>query len=266
MTGFMAGLLSLLFCLLSGLSWALPAWANGVDQAVVQDATQLWQGSAHALNDINCSSCHQASETQAFVLSPKEESCQSCHQQAVETFHLGKHGIRLREGQSPLTPALGRLPMQAEAQGLQMTCNTCHDVHSVNTVQAAVDSCLGCHSDTHSLNYGNSSHSELFAAASSSPRPGPEAVSCATCHLPRHQVGQGDSATTLVNHNNTYTLLPRDRMVAEVCMNCHGVEFSYNSIFDDDLVEANFDHPPTQKLQTLEMMRALEQRRTGQGS
>jgi hypothetical protein len=26
-------------------------------------------------------------------------------------------------------------------------------------------------------------------------------------------------------------------------MNCHGVEYSYNSIFDDDLVEANFDQP-----------------------
>ena len=254
--------------LLFSVGWVAPALASShggaVDQALVDEMTQLWQGSAHALNDINCSSCHQDSDTKAFVSHPTGESCGSCHEQAVDTFLLGKHGIRLQEGQSPLTPAMARLPMNSEARNTPMTCNACHDVHSVNTVQAATDACLTCHSDTHSLNYKNSRHAELFNADRQLPRPSENSVSCSTCHLPRHEatvVTVGDRSTTIVNHNNTYTLLPRDRMVQEVCMNCHGVEYSYNSIFDDELVEANFDRRPTQEMETFELMRAYEARR-----
>ncbi|MGF1459216.1 MAG: hypothetical protein ACFBSG_09335 [Leptolyngbyaceae cyanobacterium] len=243
----------------------LPAQANPVDRAQVETVTQLWQTSAHALNEINCSSCHESSATQEFVARPGVESCQSCHQQDVDTFLLGKHGIRLLEGDTPLTPAMARLPMQPDVMNQPMTCNSCHDVHSVNTMQAAVDSCLGCHSDSHSLNYGDSRHADLFAADRDLPRPSATSVSCATCHLPRHQTGTGDSAVTLINHNNTYTLLPRDRMVKDVCMNCHGMEYSYNSIFDDDLVEANFNAPPTLALKTFDLVRAFEERRTDQG-
>lgn len=247
------------------LSWAMPAQANGIDQPKIDEATQLWQTSAHAFSEINCSSCHKSSETKEFVAQPGIESCQTCHEQDVNTFLLGKHGIRLQEGDSPLTPAMARLPMRPESLDMQMTCNTCHDVHSVNTVQAAVDSCLSCHNDTHSLNYQNSRHAELFATDRSLPRPSAASVSCATCHLPRHEMGTGDNVFTVVNHNNTYTLLPRDRMVTEVCTNCHGVEYSYNSIFDDELVEANFDAPPTLALETFELVRAFEERRTDQG-
>jgi len=241
------------------LGGAVPAWANGVTQAQLEEITSQWQGSAHALGDVNCSSCHQDPQQQ-FVARPDHESCQSCHEQSVETFLLGKHGIRLREGQSALTPALARLPMQPAARDVQMNCSTCHDVHTVNTLQAAVDSCLTCHSDTHSLNYQNSKHAGLFAADASLPRPSAGSVSCATCHLPRH----GDpGGAVLVNHNNTYNLLPRDRMVKDVCMNCHGVEYSYNSIFDDALVEANFDAAPTLAMETFDLVRALEARRAG---
>lgn len=246
------------------LGWVTPAWGEVVDQAKLDENTQLWQGSAHSLNDVNCSSCHQDAETRAFIAHPNHENCQSCHEQAVDTFLLGKHGIRLLEGETPLMPALARLPMQPNAHDLQMTCSTCHDAHSVNTLPAAVDACLTCHSDSHSLNYENSQHAQLFAADRSLPRPSGTSVSCATCHLPRYELKRGDSSITFVNHNNTYTLLPRDRMVKDVCMTCHGVEYSYNSIFDDDLVEANFDKPPSLSLETFDLVRALEKKRTNQ--
>lgn len=255
--------------LLLSIGWVAPALASShsgaIDQALIDETTQLWQNSTHALNDINCSSCHQNSDTKEFVSHPTGETCKSCHEQAVDTFLLGKHGIRLQEGQSPLTPAMARLPMKAEARDTSMTCNSCHNVHSVETVQASTDACLTCHNDNHSLNYQNSRHAELFDADRQLPRPSENSVSCATCHLPRHEAQSGDSTIALVNHNNTYTLLPRDRMVQEVCMNCHGVEYSYNSIFDDELVEANFDRPPTQKMETFDLMRAFEARRIVEG-
>ena len=260
----MRGLIACLLTLLLVVGWTPAARANGLDQAAVDEATQLWQTSTHALNNINCSSCHENTKTKAFVVSPDHESCRSCHEQSVDTFLLSKHGIRLLEGQTPLTPAMARLPMKAEAHTLQMNCNACHDVHSANTLQASVDACLTCHNDTHSLNYENSTHAEMFAADRSLPRPSETSVSCATCHLPRHDVQSGQDTFTFVNHNNTYNLLPRDRMVQEVCMNCHGVEYSYNSIFDDALVEANFDKAPSQSLETFDLVRALEKRRAGQ--
>ena len=259
----MRWLVSCLLAALLLLGLAVPAAGKGVSQADLDATVEGWRGSAHGLSDVNCSSCHQDTQTEAFLAHPTQESCRSCHEAEVETFLLGKHGVRLLEGQAPLTPRLARLPMQPTALDMQMTCNTCHDVHSVNTLQAAVDSCLTCHNDTHSLNYQNSKHAQLFAADSSPPRPSSTGVSCATCHLPRHTVKQSDGVESAwVNHNNTFTLKPRDRMVQEVCMNCHGVEYSYNSIFDDALVEANFDQPPSLSLQTFDLVRQLEARRT----
>jgi len=234
----------------------------------VQDVVEQWEVSAHALNDVNCASCHQSEETKAFVANPNYESCQSCHENSVDTFLLGKHGIRLLEGMEPLTPSIAQIPMKHDAFDKQMTCNACHNVHTVNTMKASVDSCLTCHNDNHSLNYENSKHAQVvFAKQASLPRPGDDMVTCATCHLPRTGQKKGDgTALVKVNHNNTYTLKPRNRMVGEVCMNCHGVEYSYNSIFDDELVEANFDRPPTLEHQSFELMRAAEERRSGNSS
>ena len=251
-------ILGWLLLLLLWSGWMAPAAA--VDKAQLQAINQSWSQSAHALADVNCSSCHQNNETKQVIQRPTHESCQSCHESQVNTFLLGKHGIRLLEGQSALTPALAHLPMQAAAHDKQMNCNACHDVHSVKTLPASVDSCLTCHKDTHSLNYQNSRHAELLREEGALPRPSMVSTTCATCHLPRQTSASG---TVAVNHNNTYTLLPRDRMVKEVCMNCHGMEFAYNSIFDDDLVESNFARPPTLSLDTLKMVRALEKQRSG---
>lgn len=232
--------------------------ADGVNKTQLSKIEQQWQTSAHALAEVNCSSCHQNEETKAFVAKPTEESCRSCHESSVDTFLLGKHGIRTLEGLSPLTPAMAHLPMKEGIADKQMNCNTCHNVHTADTYQASVDSCLTCHSDRHSLNYKNSPHANIFQKIGTLPRPNKDSVTCATCHLPREISGD----KVLVNHNNTYTLKPRDRMVQEVCMNCHGVEHAYNSIFDDELVEANFARPPNQKLSTFKLVRDLEKKRS----
>ncbi|MEO0378284.1 MAG: hypothetical protein AAF329_27550 [Cyanobacteria bacterium P01_A01_bin.17] len=258
-------LLIALYCLGGAVAFDVCVGVSGValasTEAELQEITERWQGSAHALAEVNCSSCHQDSKSKQFIAQPDHESCRSCHEQAVDTFLLGKHGIRLLEGESPLTPAMAHLPMKDEAQDRVMNCNTCHDVHTVKTQTAAVDSCLSCHNDDHSRNYKNSKHAQLWQQEGTLPRPSTQSTTCAACHLPRHDAGSGKP--TQVNHNNTYTLLPRDRMVQEVCMNCHGMEYAYKSIFDDDLVASNFARPPTESLQTLEMVRALEKQRSG---
>ncbi|MEO0853209.1 MAG: hypothetical protein AAFY15_06865, partial [Cyanobacteria bacterium J06648_11] len=169
----------------------------------------------------------------------------------------GKHGIRTLEGQSPLTPAMALLPMHADVTDKQMNCNTCHDVHELNTRTAAVDACLTCHNDRHSLNYVNSKHAGLLVGNEALPRPTGGEVTCATCHLPRE--GRGENVR--VNHNNTYTLKPRDRMVSEVCMTCHGMEFAYTNMFDDEVVAANFARASEQENESLAMARQERDRR-----
>ncbi|MGB7484965.1 MAG: cytochrome c3 family protein, partial [Phormidesmis sp.] len=251
------------------VAFAFPAVAT--TPAELETINQQWQTSVHALNGVNCASCHQTEETKAFITQPTYESCQSCHENPVETFLLGKHGVRLLEGESPLQPKMARLPMKHDAFNQQMNCNTCHNAHTVNTLQASVDSCLTCHNDTHSLNYENSKHGKaVFAAIAANPtlpRPSDEMVTCATCHLPRTAQKKGDGTLLVkVNHNNTYTLKPRDRMVGDVCMNCHGMEYSYNSIFDDALVKADFDRPPTLEHPSFKLVRAAEDKRSGNSS
>ncbi len=249
--------LALGLCFTGGLS----AQADSITEAELSEITAQWKPSAHALADVNCSSCHQANETKAFVEKPNYESCQNCHEAETDTFLLGKHGIRLLEGQSPLTPSKARLPMKPEAHGKQMNCNACHNVHSVDTYQASVDSCLTCHNDEHSLNYKNSKHSQLFLAEGNLERPSSSSVTCSTCHLQRESLDSGDNV--LVNHNNTYNLKPRDRMASEVCMNCHGMEYSFNSIFDNELVNSNFSEPPKIHLKSFDMIRVLQKKREG---
>lgn len=238
---------------------SFPASAGSISQQQLEEINQLWQGSAHGLAEINCSSCHLEEKTQKLIAKPTYESCRTCHELQVETFLYGKHGVRLGEGLSPLTPKMAKLPMKESALTKQMNCNTCHDVHSVNTYEAAVDSCLTCHNDSHSLNYENSKHGKQFFAKAKLPRPSVESVTCASCHLPRQH--QEITKRVFVNHNNTYNLLPRDRMVADVCMNCHGMEYSYKSIFDNELVEANFNRPPEEDLETLKLVREFEKKR-----
>ena len=231
------------------------AWALSVEEA-----TELWTGSTHSLQNVNCSSCHQAEETGEFVAHPGLQSCRQCHEFSTETYLLGKHGIRTQEGQTPLTPKMAQLPMRPESHSTEMNCNVCHDVHAQDVRWAAVDACLSCHSDRHSLNYLESNHAKLLVGNEDLPRPGGDEVTCATCHLPRQIV---DGAVR-VNHNNTYTLKPRDRMAADVCMTCHGMEFAYNAIFDEDLVTDNFARSPERAHESLGMARARRDRRNTQ--
>lgn len=231
------------------------ASASELEQKSWEEVHEQWQGSTHAQVEVNCSSCHLDQETKAFVATPTYASCRECHEFETDTFLLGKHGIRLLEGLPSLMPKMARLPMQANALDQVMSCNTCHDVHALNTTVASVNACLTCHQDQHSLNYLDSPHGIEFVAQQDQIRPPADVVSCATCHLPRSETGRGDQYQVHVNHNNTYTLKPQDRMVKDVCMSCHGMEFAYQSIFDPALVEANFSHPPEHDLETLEMIR-----------
>ena len=104
-----------------------------------------------------------------------------------------------------------------------LTCNTCHQAHKYDVTLAAVETCLECHDDNHSLAYKKSKHYDLWLAELSSdqtpektpvqspvqsPQKSPEqskkgtGVSCASCHMPRIQYDVTDWLNrVMVQHN-----------------------------------------------------------------
>ena len=202
---------------------------------------------------INCSHCHQvASEgTKKAVWQDAValETCQQCHEQAAESFLKGKHGMRLAAGMSAMTPAQARLPMHQGAAHQELSCNACHQGHRFDRQYAAVDACLKCHADSHSLAYRDSPHAQLWAAEVSGQGNIGSGVSCASCHLPR----LADGKEVWVNHDQNSNLRPNESMAREVCLHCHSLEYSLSSLAEEDSVPSCFSNPPSARVESVQM-------------
>ena len=205
---------------------------------------------------IGCPDCHNVasdSGAKSWTDFPGYQVCQSCHAPEATGFLSGKHGIRLATGLSPMTPAAARLPMRPEAANRQLGCASCHPAHDFDTRRAAVDGCLGCHADNHSLAYKSSSHFRLWTADTEGSAPTGSGVSCATCHLPREVHRDGDQTVVRVQHNQNSNLRPNEKMIRDVCMSCHGLSFSIDALADRELIDANFSGRPSRHIESIDM-------------
>jgi formate-dependent nitrite reductase cytochrome c552 subunit len=216
-----------------------------------------WESTAHAAGGVNCSGCHVRSdslpENPVWVNGPTERECAACHGNEVEGFLAGRHGMRIARGLSPMRPGLARLPMKPEAAQLELSCSSCHSSHRFDTRTAAVDGCLTCHNDRHSLAYERSPHYALWQRELSAPEREGSGVSCATCHMPREEERIGGVDAVFVRHNQNENLRPNERMGRQVCMNCHGLEFTLDALADPQLIEANFTGQAAQRVTSVEM-------------
>ncbi len=215
-----------------------------------------WLSTAHARAGVNCSACHEVqdpvSKMTRWEERPDQKVCASCHDAEVDGFLAGKHGMRLAQGLSPMTPASAHLPMNPEAHDAELSCTTCHSAHRFDTRRAAVESCLSCHDDTHSRNYEGSPHHALWQKELSGELPQGAGVSCATCHMPRLEHALGEQTRTLVQHNQNDVLRPNEKMIRPVCMSCHGLGFSIDALADLGLIEKNFTGRPSAHVQSLD--------------
>jgi formate-dependent nitrite reductase cytochrome c552 subunit len=159
-------------------------------------------------------------------------ACAECHEQESKGFLAGKHGMRRAVQLSPMTPGRARLPMRAEARHEALGCTSCHAAPAFDTRRAAVEACLGCHADRHSLAYEGSAHQALWKKELAGELPPGSGVSCASCHMPRVEHRDEDLGTrrTLVQHNQSETLSPREKMARPVCLSCHGLGFSLDAL------------------------------------
>ena len=221
------------------------------DDKVILD----WQQTAHAEAGINCSDCHQDQKQNTWIAKPEYTTCQSCHDKESEGFLEGKHGMRLKAALPVMTPALARQPMRSGASHKELDCNSCHGEHRFDTRHAAVEACLGCHNDEHSLAYKKSSHYQLWRSDNTSGGVNNTGVSCASCHLPRLESDEtiDGEKRIIVQHNQNDNLRPNEKMIRDVCMNCHGLGFAIDSLADRELINVNFSAQPSQHIESIDL-------------
>lgn len=257
-----------------------PAQHRG-DESIAFD----WLATAHAKSGINCSGCHApGAKTPAEIAgkwnpTPDQTACKSCHQLEEKTFTQGRHGMRLAAGLleesqglfglfknkslTPMRPELARLPMQSKAADKTLTCITCHGAHTFRTAKAEVEACMSCHDDEHTKAYLGSPHYKLLQAERAGSRATGEGVSCATCHMPRetHEDPETYEERLLVTHNQNANLRPNEKMIRSVCMNCHGLGFTIDSLADRALIDRNFTGRPSVRVESLQwVMNRLRER------
>jgi len=215
-----------------------------------------WLETSHAKAGVNCSACHQADKGAAWTERPGQAACAGCHGTETKGFLTGKHGMRVAEGLSPMTPAQARLPMQPDARDRQLGCTSCHGAHRFDTRKAAVEGCLACHGDDHSLAYKRSPHYALWQKELAGTAPAGSGVSCASCHLPRveHRIEDLGLKRALVQHNQNSTLQPNEKMIRPVCLSCHGLGFAIDALADRALISRNFAGRPGGHVDSLDMV------------
>jgi hypothetical protein len=215
-----------------------------------------WASSAHAKGGVNCGDCHSrpapTSQTPTWSGHLDHTACATCHKSEVDGFLGGRHGMRLAQGLSPMTPGQARLPMKPAAAHQELGCASCHLPHRDNTRAAAVDACLACHDDAHSTAYKSSPHYALWLAETSGDALPGAGVSCATCHLPRETTG-GGIPLVRVQHNQNLNLRPNEKMIRTVCLDCHGLAFSLDALADAALVRTNFAGRPARHVESLDL-------------
>jgi len=212
------------------------------------DIHQQWLMSQHATAQIECAACHVDETTQVWSEKPGIEQCQTCHENEVQGFTDGKHGMRLSDKLSlplsPMTPSLSRLEFHADVAHQELSCNSCHNVHELSTQVAAAESCLTCHADQHSQSFNDSPHGQLWQQELDGAIKTGEGVSCATCHLPRVEEKINGEIAVRVEHNQNWNLRPNEKMIRPVCIQCHSLEFSIDALADEALILNNFKGKP----------------------
>jgi hypothetical protein len=217
-----------------------------------------WLATSHARSGVNCSGCHkaEAKDGTAWVKRPDHKVCATCHEPETKGYLAGKHGMRLAEQLPPMTPGRARLPMQPKARNTEMGCVSCHSAHRFDTKKAAVEACMSCHRDEHTLAYERSPHYALWKKELAGEAPAGSGVSCATCHLPRdeHRAPGESMKRTLVQHNQNDNLRPNEKMIRPVCMSCHGLAYSIDALADTALVRQNFRGQPRTHVKSMDMV------------
>ncbi len=222
------------------------------------EISEDWAMSSHAEAGVDCGGCHTAKSdgNGDWIEKPSIEQCANCHKNEAKGFSNGKHGMRLAKNVSvelkAIKPSESKLAFHSDSMEQQHSCNACHQAHTFDVTTAAVESCLSCHADEHSLAYKESPHAKLFQKEISGELPEGSGVTCATCHMPRTKTEINKKEFVFVEHNQNLNLRPNEKMIRPVCMNCHGLAFSIDALADETLIQNNFSGRPGTHIESID--------------
>lgn len=229
-----------------------PDDADAPNALLSEPLVNQWAATVHAAAGVNCRACHDVpsedlpSEWRNDVDSM---ACRECHATEYETFLKGRHGMRLAQGMTAMKPAIARLEMHDKTAHQSLNCSACHQPHRYDTRYAAAEACMSCHNDQHTNHYRKSEHYKLWLAELAGDGDEGTGVSCATCHMPREEI----DGKVRVQHNQNDNLRPNEKMIRNVCMNCHGVEYSLSALADPQLIDRCFDGAPQVQSESVQM-------------
>ena len=240
---------------------------DAVDKLTLSPEIKMdWLETAHAASGVNCSACHgglQGDENEdEWISHPDHTVCESCHSIEAGRFLEGKHGMRLKQGLSAMTPEQAQLPMKNDSNHLELNCTSCHGAHRFDVKRAAVEACLGCHDDRHSVSYKRSPHYATWQKEISGEAAKDTGVSCASCHMPRTSYDVSEwMSRIVVDHNQSASLSPNSKMLRSSCLHCHGLEFSLAALTDKSLIDNNFNGAPGNSVKSMDLAREEHTRR-----
>ncbi len=211
-----------------------------------------WEHSGHGSSGVNCQACHGIEGAENWIEKPGMDQCRQCHNQEVEGFLLGKHGMRLSQNLQAMSPGqTSSLSFSSASAHSKLNCNSCHKAHKFDTEFAKQDACLSCHNDEHSLAFENSPHGRLLSSEDNM-NVQETGVSCATCHMPRLEILMNGEKVVAVQHNQNENLRPNEKMIRTVCMSCHNLEFSIDALADEELINNNFSGKPKEHVPSID--------------
>lgn len=221
-----------------------------------QDVAYDWEATAHAQAGVNCNACHvvdyQDTAGAIWRDKPDHRACQGCHEQEVEGFKGGLHGMRVAQDMPAVRPMDAQIPMHPERAEQHLSCISCHSAHRFERAYAASQACMSCHADEHSKNYVHSPHAMLWHQEQAGVAAPGTGVSCASCHLPKEKHLQQGVEVWLAAHNQNANLRPNEKMLRTVCMNCHGLGFAIDALADAELVRRNFTGSPAKHIPSID--------------
>ncbi len=220
-----------------------------------------WQMSKHASAGVNCSFCHLNNKTDQWLEKPDYNVCDNCHPRETDEYLLSTHGIRIKQNLPSFQVKDARLAMQKDASKKKLTCNSCHSDHRFNTELTVLETCLDCHNDEHSLAYKNSLHFKTLNDSREDHKKALSGVSCATCHFPRESIEVGKQLYTHVQHNVNRDSNKIKKFARTVCLQCHSLKFSLNSLNDKAVLKSNFSEQPAYS--RIPIMRFVKRNRLG---
>jgi DmsE family decaheme c-type cytochrome len=182
-----------------------------------------WEGSAHQVNLMACSDCHQIHTATDGVLYKKTQTqvCFACHrEQRADSYKISTHPIQVGKVvcSDCHNPHGSPGPTMVKKNTVNETCFTCHAEKRgpfLYEHQPVVENCANCHTP-----HGSNLTPLLVSRAP---------WLCQSCHDGQHSSENPVGRNAASNQAGLTNQSPSNQALGRACLNCHSVIHGSNS-------------------------------------